>query len=221
MAGRHPTACLDLDSDTLDGRIAEVAAAVPPGGVAVGYSMGGRLALHAALRDPRRPAALVTVGASAGIDDPQRRDARRDHDEALARWIETHAIEEVVARWQAQPVFATQDASLVAAQRPDRLGHEPAELARVLRAAGQGATPSIWHRLGEIRCPVVAVAGERDEAYVAHAERMAAALPQGRFAIVPGAGHAAHLEAPEAFSELLLDFLDEHLGQHLVAHPDP
>jgi 2-succinyl-6-hydroxy-2,4-cyclohexadiene-1-carboxylate synthase len=212
VAGSHPTTWLDLESDTLEGRVDEVTAGIPAGGVAIGYSMGGRLALHAALRDPDRPAAIVTVGASAGIEDPQERERRRAADEDLAGWIETHSIEAVVKRWEAQPVFATQDPALVAAQRPARLEHSPPHLARVLRAAGQGATTPVWDRLGELRCPVLAVAGERDDVYVSAARRLSELTPMGRLAIVPGVGHAVHLEAPEAFSELLLDFLDEHLG---------
>ncbi len=221
LAARHSTLCLDLESDTLEGRIAEVAASVPTGGVVVGYSMGGRLALHAALHEPRGLSALVTVGASAGIEDPKERAARRRSDGELARWIETHTIEEVVARWEAQPVFATQPFELVAAQRAARLTHDPRRLAALLRGAGQGASAPVWQRLDELRMPVLAVSGELDALYASAARRLAESTPRGRFAIVPGAGHAAHLEAPEAFTELLLDFLDEHFGEGLVAHPDP
>ena len=46
------------------GELAEVGR----GAVLCGYSLGGRLALHAALRDPGAYAGLVTVGASAGIE---------------------------------------------------------------------------------------------------------------------------------------------------------
>src|SRR5687768_4805254 len=81
-----------------------------PGLVPVGYSMGGRIALHAALAEPGRWPALVLVGVSPGVDDPA---GRRSADEDLAAWIEMHPIEEVVARWEAQPVFATQPPALV------------------------------------------------------------------------------------------------------------
>jgi pimeloyl-ACP methyl ester carboxylesterase len=60
--------------------------------------------------------------------------------------------------------------------------------------------------------PVLAVAGALDDKYAAIAERMAERLPLGRAAFIPDAGHAAHLERPDEFSDLLLDFLDEHLG---------
>ena len=57
-------------------------------GVYVGYSMGGRLALHAALAAPSSVLALVLVGATAGIEDPAERAARRAADEELAASIE-------------------------------------------------------------------------------------------------------------------------------------
>lgn len=213
MAERYPSTCLDFRSHTLEGRIAEVRAALGPGDVAVGYSMGGRLALHAALRRPMPElGALVPVGASAGIEDEGERAARRGADEDLAAWIEAQPIAAVVRRWERQPVFASQPKALVAAQRRGRLSHDPVQLAMLLRTAGQGACPPLWERLAELRAPLLAVAGERDERYVAAARRMATLAPRGRAAVVPGAGHAPQLEAPEATAALLLDLLDEHLA---------
>lgn len=183
-------------------------APAPEGAVVVGYSMGGRLALHAALGEPSRWRALVLVGVSAGVPDP---DARRAADEELATWIESSPIEAVVARWERQPVFASQGPELVAAQRPGRLRHDPAELARLLRTAGQGAVPPVWDRLPELDLPVLCLAGALDETYVAAGRRMASLLPLGTMRTIPGAGHAPQLEAPDAVAAELRAFLDERL----------
>jgi pimeloyl-ACP methyl ester carboxylesterase len=51
--------------------------------------------------------------------------------------------------------------------------------------------------------PVELVVGERDEKFRAIAERMTAALVAGRLHVVPGTGHAVHLEAPEAVAEVI------------------
>src|SRR5919202_3743111 len=147
LAERYPVALLEFETWTFDERLAEIREAAARGAALVGYSMGGRLALHAVAREPERYSALVLVGASAGIEDPAEQRARSAADEELAAWIERRPIAEVVARWEAQPVFATQSASLVASQRPGRLSHEPAQLARLLRSAGQGALPSLWSEL--------------------------------------------------------------------------
>ena len=180
----------------------------PPAAIAVGYSMGGRIVLHAALAEPTRWRALVLVGVSAGADDP---DARRADDEELAAWIERSPIEDVVARWEAQPVFATQPAELVEAQREGRLACAPADLARLLRTYGQGAMPPVWDELPSLDLPALVLAGGLDGKYVAAGERMASLLPRGEFRPIAGAGHAPQLEAPDAVATALREFLDERL----------
>ena len=164
--------------------------------------------LHAAIDEPARWPALVLVGVRAGADDP---DARRAADEELADWIEAHPIEEVVERWESSPVFASQPAELREAQRPGRLSHDPAQLARELREFGQGAMPALWDRLGAIPVPVLVIAGALDEAYVAAGERMASLLTDGTFRAIPGGGHAPQLEAPDLLAAELRAFLDERL----------
>jgi 2-succinyl-6-hydroxy-2,4-cyclohexadiene-1-carboxylate synthase len=203
----YTTLCVDFAANTLAGRLDELRAAAPPGAVAVGYSMGGRLALQLAAREPERFGALVTVGAAAGIEDPGERRARREADEALATWIEGQPIEAVVERWESQPVFAGQSPELVEAQRAGRRSHRPGELAELLRSAGQGAAEPVWERIGSLPMPLLAIAGERDERYAAAARRLAELAPRGRCELVPGAGHAAHLERPDAVAELILGAL--------------
>ena len=67
----------------------------------------------------------------------------------------------------------------------------------------------MWHELETLRPPLLAVAGARDEAYARVAERMAAVAPDGRSALLEGAGHAAHLQQPEAFAESVSAFLSD------------
>jgi 2-succinyl-6-hydroxy-2,4-cyclohexadiene-1-carboxylate synthase len=212
VAQRYRSVCLDFRSWTFDARLSELAARVDDGDALVGYSMGGRLALAAALRRPPRFGAIVLVGTSAGIEDRAERLARRREDEELADWIEAHTIEEFAERWEAQPVFASQSSELKAAQRPGRLSHEPEKLAQLLRSAGQGTFEPVWHELERIDCPVLAVAGELDTRYADAAYRVAERVKRGRARLVAGAGHAPQLERPAEFAELVLDFLDEHLG---------
>ena len=216
----YRTAVVDFTTWTFEERIDELLGAAPAGSAVVGYSMGGRLALHAALREPERFAALVLVGVTAGIEDAAERADRRASDESLAEWMERRSIEEVVAHWERQPVFATQSPELRERQRPGRLSHDPEALARLLRSAGQGATPPVWDRLGGLRCPVLLTAGEQDRRYATAARRMAERLPDARVKLAANAGHAPQLEAPAEFVALLGEFLDEHLGDGVVVDRD-
>ncbi len=196
---------LDHQEHELEGRLAEIAAA-GDGAVLCGYSLGGRLALRAALRNPSRYRGVVTIGASAGIEEPVARRARAEADARLAAWMETMPIAEIVAVWERQPLFADQSDALVEAQRPGRLSHDPRSLALLLRTAGQGVLEPVWHELERLELPLLAVAGIRDEAYAGAAERLARLAPAGRSALVEHAGHAPHLQRPEAVAALLGEF---------------
>ena len=175
----------------------------------VGYSMGGRLALHVAAGRPDRVASLLTVGAHAGLDD-EAREGRRRGDDALAERIETEGIEAFVDYWGALPLFAgleRRGPSYVAQLRAERLQNHVAGLACSLRGMGAGAMRPVWDELARLAFPCTFVAGRQDHGYVASARRLAAAVPNGRFEIVPRAGHAVHQERPDAFARVLADHL--------------
>jgi 2-succinyl-6-hydroxy-2,4-cyclohexadiene-1-carboxylate synthase len=171
-------------------------------GVYVGYSQGGRLCLQLALDHPAAVERLVLVSASPGIADPVARVARRDADERLAQEIERDGVDAFLERWLAQPLFATlpRERAGIDARRA---GNTVASLTAQLRDLGQGAQPSNWDRLGELRMPVLLIVGERDEKYVDIARRMAAAIGDARLEVIGGAGHACHLEQPETVAHLL------------------
>jgi len=168
----------------------------------VGYSQGGRLCLQLALDRPEVVHRLVLVSASPGIADPAERAARREADEVLAQEIERDGVDAFLERWLAQPLFATlgRDQTGIESRRARNTVEY---LTYQLRVLGQGAQPSNWERLGELRMPVLLIVGELDAKYVAIAHRMAAAIPDVRVEVIAGAGHACHLEQPEAVAHLL------------------
>src|SRR5579862_7283141 len=77
-------AATDLEPVSLAAVLGDLAALAPERFTLAGYSMGGRIALHAALAFGARIERLVLIGASPGLDDPDERRARRAADEALA-----------------------------------------------------------------------------------------------------------------------------------------
>lgn len=168
----------------------------------VGYSMGGRVALHVALACPDRVTALALIGARAGIDDPAERAERIAADEALADRIESEGIEWFADFWASQPLFATQRSRLSAERqaelRAQRLTCDPGGLSHSLRGMGAGAVEPVGCRLGELSMACALIAGADDAKFAAIAHQMATAIPQATVSLIPDAGHAAHLEAPDA-----------------------
>jgi 2-succinyl-6-hydroxy-2,4-cyclohexadiene-1-carboxylate synthase len=176
----------------------------------VGYSMGGRIALHFAAAFPERVRRLVLESASPGLAAEAERVARRASDEALAAQLLSGGIEPFVDAWEAQPLFESRagvDASVRAHQRQLRLRNDPAGLAAALRGFGTGALPSLWERLAEIAVPTLLVVGALDPKFVEIARRMARAMPDARVLEVAGAGHTVHLERPDAWLAAVAEFL--------------
>ncbi len=174
-------------------------------GTYVGYSMGGRFALMAAIARPDLVERLVLIGATPGIADDTERAERRSLDEQRAAQIEHDGVAPFLDAWLAAPMFAglPDDPNGLARRRRNTASG----LASSLRVAGTGSQSSLWDRLGEITAPVLVLAGEHDAKFADIGRRMAALLPDATFASVTGAGHAAHTEQPEQTVELVADWL--------------
>jgi 2-succinyl-6-hydroxy-2,4-cyclohexadiene-1-carboxylate synthase len=172
----------------------------------VGYSMGGRFALHLALARPDLVSSLVLVSATAGIDDAAERAERRRSDEALAARVEGEGVEAFVAWWLSLPLFATLPAGGAAVD--SRVGNTAAGLASSLRLAGTGTQEPLWDRLGELRMPVLVVAGTLDAAYLARAERLVAGIgTNAALVAVEGSGHSVPLERPVELADAVATWL--------------
>lgn len=175
-----------------------------------GYSMGGRVALSVAATDPSRLASVATIGASPGLRSGAERAERRDADESLADQIEAKGLAWFVAYWEQLPFFASQRTRLddltFERQRRQRLAQRAQGLAASLRGTGTGAMAPLHDALGELAVPLLAMAGADDLKFVAVAGELAGMAPEGRANIVPDAGHAAHLEQPEAVATALNGF---------------
>lgn len=194
----------DADPLSADGvtRLVSSATAAEPA-IVVGYSMGGRLALHAALAIPDRVSRLVLVSTSAGIEDPAEREARRVSDDALAAQVERSSIESFIARWRSQPLFAHDPQDVAEAIAADERRCTPGGLAAMLRGLGPGTIAPMWDRLGELTMAVAVLAGELDPAYLVHGKRLAAGARRSTFRCVPGVGHRVALQAPHEVARAL------------------
>ena len=188
-------------------KVMEMTKAVPA--TVVGYSMGGRIALYVALQYRHACGKLVIESATAGIANEKERAKRKTLDHERARELSTGKFEDFLGTWYCQPVFETlaKNPERLEAVIQKRLLNDPLELSQALDGMGVGMQPSLWDRLQELSVPALLLAGEKDSKYVDIVQSMAALLPKGRAAIVPEAGHNAHLEKPAFVAEHIRDFI--------------
>jgi 2-succinyl-6-hydroxy-2,4-cyclohexadiene-1-carboxylate synthase len=170
--------------------------------VYVGYSMGGRTALHGALAHPDRVRGLVLIGATAGLVSEEERADRRRADAELADHLVAVGLPAFLDRWLSQPLFAGLDEQ--AAAREARLANRPDGLAASLRACGTGSQEPLWDRLARLAMPVLLVVGDRDRKFSELARRMAGAMTgtDPEVLSLPGT-HAVHLENPDACADAI------------------
>ena len=177
----------------------------------LGYSMGGRLALHLAIRFPDRFHSLILESASPGLKTEAERNERRIRDNTLADKIEANGIEWFVEFWENLPLWDSQKRlpkAVLERQRKQRLSNNPNGLANSLRGMGTGVQPSLWDNLANLTLPVQLIVGEHDAKFIGINREMADLMPQVDMQIMPNAGHTVHLENPTAFSEQVKIFLE-------------
>ncbi|MCX6512399.1 MAG: alpha/beta fold hydrolase [Actinobacteria bacterium] len=125
---------------------------------------------------------------------------------ALADHIEAEDdLEAFLNRWLAQEIFS--GIASLPYTRDGRHDHKIHELAQSLRLAGTGSMEPLWSKLPGINPSVLLVSGSRDEKFTEIAARMVTSIPDARHIVIEGAGHAPHLQEPEACVEAVLAFL--------------
>ena len=173
----------------------------------LGYSLGARVALHAALGDELNLRHVVFIGVTAGIEDEGLRDQRRAADEAMADQLESSGdVGAFIDHWLSGPMF-NRLTETGAADRTERLRNTAEGLASSLRLCGTGTQMPSWDRLGSLAAPVLALAGTDDIRFAGHALRLARLVPRGVATLVPGGGHAVHLAQPAPVARLVSHWL--------------
>jgi len=168
------------------------------GDTLLGYSLGGRLALHALLKGARyQSAVIVSAGLGVEID----REERLAQDERWASRFEHGEWYVLMRDWSALPIFGGQAMPRLESD------FDRNELARQLREWSPAVLPPVADRLHEITIPVLWIAGSRDTKYVAEARRAAGLLPNAQLWIAEGAAHRVPWEQPEAFAARVREFI--------------
>ena len=172
-----------------------------------GVSMGGMVAQELALRHPDRVRGLVLGGSTPGGPFAP----RLGPSDVLAIARGGVAERGLHAPLLFSPEFRREQPERVR----ELVRHFKAHRSSVATIAAQtyaSATFSTMARLGRLRAPTLVMHGECDRLVpLAASKLLAARILDAELAVVPGAGHAYALEAPDESLELLLDWRERRL----------
>lgn len=180
--------------------------------VLAGYSLGGRLGLHAALSFPTTFPVFIGISTTAGIQDEAERADRLLSDEALASRLRSlRDFSNFLREWWHQPVFASPareagDLEMFVTSRQHR---DPARMAACLEAWSPGRLPSQWSALPDYPGRALLLSGEADVKYISAAARMQAAFQKADHLSISGAGHQLLSEKPHEVARFVADFLNQ------------
>jgi pimeloyl-ACP methyl ester carboxylesterase len=158
-----------------------------------GLSLGGYMSLAFYRAHPQRVRALLIIDTGPGFKKHDAREAwnRRAHDTAERFEREGLAVLQSLSRERA--TVSHRDAS---------------GLARAARGILTQRDAGVIESLPDIKVPSLVVVGADDAPFLAASDYMAAKIPGATKVVIPAAGHAVNIDAPQAFIAAVLPFLD-------------
>jgi pimeloyl-ACP methyl ester carboxylesterase len=174
-----------------------------------GVSMGGYITFALFRRSPERFDGMLLADTKAEADTAEAIEGRRKMIE-LARAKGASAVADQMLPRLLSAEARERRPDLVSSVRRmiESLGTEAIVGALEAMIARPDSTPD----LKRISCPALIVVGSRDEVTPeANARTMEKRIERARLVVLPDAGHLANLEAPDAFSLALSDFVASNM----------
>lgn len=174
-------------------------------GILMGYSLGGRLAMHALLENPTKWKAGIIISSHVGFKTEKEKISRVQADSAWAERFEKEPWEKVLHDWNAQSVFGGVDFPLLRHENQFSRKH----LADLLRVCSRGYQDDLLHAIQNFQRPILWMGGKLDPNFVRAAKELHFAHPLSRVEIIEDAAHRVPWEQPEKFLKTIQSFIDE------------
>lgn len=171
--------------------------------ILVGYSLGGRLALHSLVSSNLWDAAII-ISANPGLKDESEKQSRIKNDTTWALRFQNEGWDEVLKDWNSQTVFANFQNSLC---REEYTINKHA-IKEMLINFSLGNQENLREEIKLLNIPILWLAGERDSKFVEIAIEMQESSNNILAKIIPNAGHRVPWDNPKEFINTLNSFLD-------------
>jgi 2-succinyl-6-hydroxy-2,4-cyclohexadiene-1-carboxylate synthase len=176
----------------------------------LGYSLGGRIAMHLASGFQKKINKLILCSASYGLDNLEEKKKRINSDQKLINLLEKKGIKDFVNHWESIPLWDFEK-KLPLEKRIKhkiiRLENNPLGLSMNLKHQGQGNQNNLLPELQKINNKTLILYGENDEKYENLSKKISNSIRKSKTMMVPESGHNIILENPIFVCREVKDFI--------------
>lgn len=171
--------------------------------ILMGYSLGGRLALHALLLSPTLWQAAIIISAHPGLLHASDKEKRDQIDREWAHRFQSEEWATLMQAWDSRDIFKQSDYKFERRESAYQRQH----LAYVLQQASLAHQDDLRQAIQGLPIPILWIVGERDQTYTELAKSIILSHPQSSISIVPCAGHRVPWEQPALFKQQVEQFI--------------
>ncbi|MES2614447.1 MAG: alpha/beta fold hydrolase [Bdellovibrionota bacterium] len=171
--------------------------------ILIGYSLGGRLALHSLIEKNHQWDAAIIISAHPGLLNENEKEARIKNDEDWANRFLNEPWNSVVNAWDSQGIFSGQKNNF---NREENL-YKREKIAKILTEFSLGKQENLRPMIKNIQIPILWLSGELDTKFALIGREMMSINKNIESIVIPHVGHRVPWEAPEKFVELCLEFM--------------
>jgi len=172
---------------------------IPSPRILLGYSLGGRLALHALISDPHLWEEAIIISSHPGLETEKEKQERLQNDEQWAERFLKDSWNNLMADWNKQSVFNNQPAK---SQRKES-DYSRKNLAEMLRNWSLGRQKNLKKEIEELTIPLLWIAGEKDTKFSTLAKTLRLRNKKSKVWLAPQAGHRVPWEVQEEFIQFI------------------
>jgi 2-succinyl-6-hydroxy-2,4-cyclohexadiene-1-carboxylate synthase len=169
----------------------------------MGYSLGGRLALHALIDQPQLWQGAIIISAHVGLTDSKECLLRQQRDLKWAKRFENENWGSLMDAWNGQEIFATDSLSF----NRQESNYQRVKLVEALTGASLGSQEDLRQHILTLPFPILWITGSQDHRYSQMAQSLAFSHPHSYWKQIAEAGHRVPWSQPQVFSETVSTFV--------------
>jgi pimeloyl-ACP methyl ester carboxylesterase len=175
--------------------------------VLAGHSFGGLASLHFAAGEPARARGFVLLATGPGFKNPDAAAKWAAQCERTSSYLEERGLDAFLAGRAGETCIGRRPEAPEARAAAVAIAEQNVHGLAMFGREVAGKAPPIMDALSGLTAPALVLVGEEDDPYLRAAEVMEAKLGNARRELLPGMGHVANLEDPDAFNARVIDFL--------------